>query len=317
LRTSIIIPTYNRPDDLKRCIETILIQTVRPDELIIVDDGDLPNEKEGLPLKKECEDAGIKYIYFKKDRPGLTASRNAGIRSARGDIIFFLDDDTALFPDYIERILKVYKEDVEGRIGGVGGAIANNKPLSRKQRVKRIFEIVFLTSGLKEGSVLPSGFCTNFGDTGRPLTVNTEVDFLSGGVSSFRKEIFNEFLFDEIKFQKYGLGEDKDFTYRVSRKYKLIFNPDARLLHLHSPQMRPDHFKDGWMHVNYAYIFFNSHIKKGFLSMLFFYYALFGYVLSRIITLLLSPKKGNLLFLKGVLRGVAEIISKREEAVVK
>ena len=183
MRTSVIIPTYNRPDDLKKCIESILTQTVRPDELIIVDDGALQE----LPLKKSCEDAGIGYLYFKKDKPGLTASRNAGIKLASGDIVIFFDDDVVLFPDYIEQILSVYKEDPGGEVGGVGGAVANTPPLKIKQRIKRALEIVFLISGLKEGKVLPSGFCTNFGDTDRPLVKNTEVDFLSGGVSSFRK----------------------------------------------------------------------------------------------------------------------------------
>jgi len=313
LRTSVIIPTYNRPDDLEKCVESIIIQTVRPDELIIVDDGDLQKQ----PLQQSCEEAGIGYIYFRKDKPGLTASRNAGIKLAGGDIVFFFDDDVVLFPDYVEQILSVYKEDAGGEVGGVGGAVSNTPPLKIKQRIKRALELVFLISGLKEGKVLPSGFCTNFGDTDRPPVKNTEVDFLSGGVSSFRRKVFDDFLFDEARFQKYGLGEDKDFTYRVSRKYKLIFNPSARVLHMHSLQMRPDLFKEGWMHVNYAYVFFSAHIKKGLLSRLLFYYALSGYVLSRFIILLLSPKRGNFLFLKGVLRGIAGIISGKQEIVVK
>jgi len=100
LRTSVIIPTYNRPDDLEKCVESIIIQTVRPDELIIVDDGDLQKQ----PLQQSCEEAGIGYIYFRKDKPGLTASRNAGIKLAGGDIVFFFDDDVVLFPDYVEQI---------------------------------------------------------------------------------------------------------------------------------------------------------------------------------------------------------------------
>ena len=53
LKTSVIIPTYNRESDLKNCIRSIIGQTVKPSELIIVDDGNLP----APPFKEECEEA--------------------------------------------------------------------------------------------------------------------------------------------------------------------------------------------------------------------------------------------------------------------
>ena len=304
-KPSIIIPTYNRPSDLRNCIKSILNQTIKPFEIIIVDDGDLSE----LPLQKECKDAGIQYKYFKKSKRGLTESRNEGIQLAAGDIIFFLDDDVVLFPDYIEEILIIYESDKEGLIGGVGGLIAKSSPKKLSHRLRRIIDIFFLVSGFNEGKILPSGFATNFGVKRNPSRKNMEVDFLSGGAMSFKKEIFKEFFFDNVRYINYGLGEDQEFSYRVSRKYKLIVNPKEMLLHLESIQMRPDKKAMGRMFVLNRYLFFREHVKKHWWSWIFFYYALFGYLIERTIIFVVSPKKEHLDRLRGILKAIKEILA--------
>jgi len=304
-KSSIIIPTYNRPFELRNCIKSLLDQTIKPFEIIIVDDGSLSE----FPFEKECTDAGIQYRYLKKHKPGLTASRNEGIKLATGDIIFFLDDDVVLFPDYIEEILKIYRSDKEGLIGGVGGFIANRRPVKFSHCLRRIFDIFFLVSGFNEGEVLPSGFTTNFGIKIIPSKKIREVDFLHGCAMSFRKEIFVDFSFDTDRYQNYGLGEDQDFSYRVSRKYKLFINPKATLLHLESPQMRPDKKNMGRMFVLNRYLFFRKNVKKHWWDWALFFYALFGYTLDRMIILLFSPTKEHFDRLRGILGAVREIFT--------
>ncbi|MBF0553795.1 MAG: glycosyltransferase family 2 protein [Nitrospirae bacterium] len=301
-KASIIIPTYNRPVDLKNCIESILNQTVPPYEIIVVDDGNLTE----LPLKAQCEQMGIKYVYYKKDKPGLTASRNKGIELATGDIVFFFDDDVVLFPDYIEQILNIYNTSED--VGGVGGAIANHKKLGLAKKLRKILEIPFLVSGVREGRVLPSGFCTSFGTTPFEIKKITEVDFLSGGVSSFKKEVFSKFAFDAKHFLNYGMGEDKDFSYRVSKAYKLIFNPHARLYHYEAPQMRPNGYREIFMFVVFTHYFFKQHVKKSPVQWLFFYYAFWGYLLSRVLVCIAAPKKHNFDKLRGLIGGFYEVI---------
>lgn len=304
-RASIVIPTYNRPDDLRNCIESILKQTVRPYEIIVVDDGNLQEP----PLRKECEAASIKYIYLKKNIPGLTASRNAGIKEASGDIVFFFDDDVILFPDYVKEILNIYKEDIKEKIGGVGGATDNITRLTPKDKIRKRFEFLFLVTGGREGKVLPSGFCTDFGTTANPLTEASRVDFLCGCSMSFRRKVFDEFLFDTTRYLKYGMGEDKDFTYRVSKKYHVVYTPEARLLHMESAVMSPDNFKKARMYTNFVFIFFKSHVMQSRIQWLFFYYALAGFTLSKTLVALFSPKKKNFAYLKGILAGINDIIS--------
>ena len=303
-KASVIIPTYNRPLELKNCIKSILEQTVKPYELIVVDDGNLSE----LPVKKECQEKGIHYIYLKKDKPGLTESRNKGIGLASGDIIFFFDDDVVLFPDYISEILSIYQNDKDGIVGGVGGEVVNRKPLKIRTCLRRLFDIFFLVTGFNEGKVLPSGFCVNYGDTEFTIKKIKKVDFLSGGVCSFRKEVFKEFLFNTEKYLGYGLGEDIEFSYRVSKKYTLIFNPKARLLHLDSPKMSIDDMREGRMYMMNRYIFFNKYVKKGWWSWLFFYYALFGYVSIRIISLIILPRREKAGELKGYFLAFGDIL---------
>ena len=300
LKTSLIIPTYNRPEALSDCIDSVLKQTVLPDELIIVDDGNL----EEIPYEKACQNKGIHTIYYKKDTPGLTRSRNKGVELSSGDIILFLDDDVILFPDYIEQILAGYDENTSG----VGGLVEIELPKTFKNSIRRIFEIIFLISGMEEGKVLPSGFCTNYSTTNRPIKELKKVDFLDGGVMSVRSEVFEEFSFNE-KYNRCGMGEDKDFSYRVAQRYNVKINPKARLYHMNSIIMSPNDVDVERMFIIAQHLFFINYIKKGWWSWLFFYYALFGYTLLKIINLIFYFKKKTLLQLKGIFKGYKDIIS--------
>lgn len=303
LTNSIIIPTYNRPDDLRNCLQTLLSQTRAPTELIVVDDGNLEN----VPLADEFAGAGISLIYIKKNHPGLTESRNEGIRIASGDIIFFLDDDVLLFPDYLEQIMVVYEEQ-EGFIGGVGG-LEDNKPAMRhRDYIKRIFELPFLTWGLREGRVLRSGFCTQFGESPIPIKNITRVDFLSGGVSSFDRRIFSEFAFTP-RFREHGLGEDKDFTIMVSRHHSLYVNPKARLIHLEAQVMRPQDRRFSRMFLIGTFLLFSRHMKRGWYDWPIFWYSVFGYTLVRSLAFLVFPNRGKLEKLKGIADAVKTILT--------
>ncbi|MFN3405798.1 MAG: glycosyltransferase family 2 protein [Cytophagaceae bacterium] len=97
---SIIIPTYNRASALKRCIDSVLNQTVRPKEILIIDDGSLDNTKD---VVEAYSDETI--IYIRKENGERGAARNTGILKASGDYITFLDSDDLLYKDYFEKAL--------------------------------------------------------------------------------------------------------------------------------------------------------------------------------------------------------------------
>ena len=305
-KASIIIPTYFRPQELRKCLRSIFKQTIKPYELIIVDDGDLSE----VPIKDECRGAGIHFIYHKKVIPGLTESRNAGISLSSGDIIFFFDDDAVLSPTYLEEILKTYESDVMERVGGAGGMITNPKPLNLSHRIRKLFEIVFLISGIREGKVLRSGFFADLFESEASFSGTIEVDFLPGCAMSFRKEVFQEFSFTD-SYRSYGFGEDKDFSYQVSKKYSLLINRAARLMHMESPEMRPDKKAYGKKIVLGRYLFFRDHIKKNWWDWGFFYYSVSGYIIIRTVIFFVSPGRNNAAHLTGIFSAIRDVIARK------
>lgn len=101
-KVSVIIPTYNREKYVKKCLESILNQTLKDIEIIIVDDGSQDNTKE---IVNSYKDKRIKYIY--KNNTGIGDTRNKGISLSRGEYIAFVDID-----DYIDELMleKMYKK---------------------------------------------------------------------------------------------------------------------------------------------------------------------------------------------------------------
>ena len=97
---SVIIPTYNRYRMVTRAIESVLTQTYRNIELIIVDDASKDNTFE--LLKTEYADPRIKIVRHPRNLGGA-AARNSGIRNAKGGLIAFLDSDDEWLPEKLAR----------------------------------------------------------------------------------------------------------------------------------------------------------------------------------------------------------------------
>lgn len=306
IHISAIIPTYHRPDDLDNCLDSILAQTRLPDEIILVDDGDLG----GFPKQELFEAKGIDCFYVQKSVPGVTESRNKAAELARGKILVFLEDDVVLFDNYIEQLMLIYEtQDKDGSLGGVGGIIENEGLTPLEALGERIPFVLFGISGFKEGRVLRSGFATDYGRTGFPISEVQQVDFLLGGVSSFKKEIFDEFKFSNRyrSASGYGQGEDKEFSYRVSRKYKLFINPAARLFHYSAPKKNFNRFIKGRAFVLSRYYFFSESVKKSPVDWLFFWYAILGYTLYQTAKLITFKRKEWDRW-RGVFAGIWDIV---------
>jgi len=110
---SIIIPTYKRTDMLARAIRSVLNQTYKNIEIIVVDD----NESNSI-FRKEVEiimqsfqgDSRVKYIQHPYNKNGA-AARNTGIKSSTGDYISFLDDDDYYLPEKIKKEVQFLEEN--------------------------------------------------------------------------------------------------------------------------------------------------------------------------------------------------------------
>lgn len=306
LSTSVVIPTYHRPAELEIALRSILTQTRLPDELIIVDDGDLAE----VPLLDPLQRAGVRCRLVRKERPGLTESRNLAVSIADGDLIFFFDDDVELFPDYLDEVVRVYAQDRIGRIGGVGGVIVNQKPSNTKRRLRQILDRLFLVSGNTEGKVLISGFCVDYGHTGQIPDADRDVDFLAGAACSYRRSVFDSLRFTP-GYRDAAFGEDKDFSYRVAKRWRLVLAARARLAHFESPTMRPEPVARGRKFITGRYLFFRDLVHHTWWDWVLFWYACCGYLIIRLLILAASWRRNDWDRIRGVVHGIGDILTGR------
>ena len=96
MNISVIIPTFNRKKTLKRAIQSVLMQSYTPYEIIIIDDGSDDGTKEWL----KDNYPNVKYIY--QMNSGVSSARNKGIKFARGDWIALLDSDDEWLPSKLK-----------------------------------------------------------------------------------------------------------------------------------------------------------------------------------------------------------------------
>jgi glucosyl-dolichyl phosphate glucuronosyltransferase len=115
--TSVIIVTKDRPDNLRHLLKSLLKQSLRPDEIIIIDNNSSKNYETVYNEFKNC--LPLKIIV--EIKPGIPAARNRGLQEAIGEIILFTDDDCEADPKWIENLTKPFY--MNPYIGMVGGEI--------------------------------------------------------------------------------------------------------------------------------------------------------------------------------------------------
>ena len=104
-KISIIVPVYNREEYLKKCIDSIVSQSYKNLEIILVDDGSTDSS---LSVCREYENADSRIIVISKENGGVSSARNAGLDSATGDFIGFVDSDDYIEEDMYERLIQPY-----------------------------------------------------------------------------------------------------------------------------------------------------------------------------------------------------------------
>lgn len=105
-RVSVIIPSYNRAHLIGRAVQSVLNQTYKDFEIIVVDDASTDNTEK---VVKSFSDERIRYAWHKENRGGA-AARNTGIKIAQGDYIAFLDSDDIWLPEKLEKQIQVFKD---------------------------------------------------------------------------------------------------------------------------------------------------------------------------------------------------------------
>lgn len=236
---SIVIPTYYRVKDLSELFNSILRQTVKPLEVIVVDD--TPTDV----IKNICEEyygkfkaINIDLIYIKNWRePSLTIARNIGVSVAKGDIILFLGSDVILYPHYIEKILEVF--EIKKEALGVQGWIV----LKIRRRTPYLWSPlrkIFFLSHLSKNSCKLSEY---------PYVLKGIIgcEALYGANMAYKREVFDNLglKFDE-NLKRYSYMEDVLFSHSLykMRPNSLYITPYARLIHKRSEEGRTER-RDG------------------------------------------------------------------------
>ena len=211
---SVVIPTYSRPVFLKRCIRSVLDQTYKNIEIIVVDDNDPDTEarRETEQVMQSFADIdNITYLKHPHNKNG-SAARNTGWRHASGKYITFIDDDDAMAPTKIAKQVQCLEQ-----LDPSWGACYTGYRLFKEHGDPQI------------SSEKRSGDCY--------VAALMRTLFICGGSNLFlRKSVMDELNgFDETFIR----NQDLEFLVRVTENYKLAY-VDEILLTIYQEGVRPD-----------------------------------------------------------------------------
>jgi cellulose synthase/poly-beta-1,6-N-acetylglucosamine synthase-like glycosyltransferase len=238
MNVSVVIPTYYRSYDLFRLFESLLQQSVKPVEVLIVDD--TPT----TVIKHLCEEytpifniVGIVLLYIKRQgfQRSISMARNLGAKTAQGDIVIFIDSDIMLYPDYIGKILSIFRKNPKTMGVGAWFSPSTARQVSargiRYQSNQTLLKIFALERDSRDS-------CRNFE---YPLVLSRTIhcQWLLGGSMSLRRSVFNEFQFDE-NLKGYSWGEDFLLSNQINKRYpnSLLITPDAKGINVYSEEAR-------------------------------------------------------------------------------
>ena len=111
---SVVIPTFNRASQVQAAVKSVLAQTYREFEVIVVDDGSTDGTKSIFQRFLSENNAANQVRYMFQPNQGQSAARNKGVEAARGEWIAFLDSDDTWFPEKLELQMKAL-ERFEGK----------------------------------------------------------------------------------------------------------------------------------------------------------------------------------------------------------
>jgi len=295
LKISTIIPTLNRVDCLKNALESIIDQRYKPFEVIIVDQSDNSIVREFFNSKKqEFILNNIKLIYAKQSIKSLAMARNFGVWIAKGDWISFLDDDVILDKNYYFEMKTYIIENSDKVIlhGLIENIKLNNSPFGKIEGfIKKIFRL--------ENNMNCYGFLypSFFGNLPTEFSEPINCMWASGCNMFVKYSVAKSFKFDE-KLTSYSFAEDKDFSYRVYKKYTngLIALPGAKLQHLETPAARIQSIKLYYMRVVYIYYLFLKNIDINYYNVLIFTLSRIGLMLIYLVPRIRIKRKPHFEF---------------------
>ena len=204
MKYSIIVPVYNRPDEVDELLQSLCEQTVKDFEVIIVEDGSVK------PCKDVCNKyAGILSLhYYAKENSGPGQSRNYGAEHANGEYVIILDSDVVLPSGYLQAIEEELAQQPCEAFGGPDAAHPDFTPVQKA--ISYSMTSFFTTGGIRGGKAKLDKFY--------PRSFNMGI----------RRDVYQQLG----GFTKMRFGEDIDFSYRiVEAGYQPRLFPEAWVWH--------------------------------------------------------------------------------------
>ena len=276
-KISIIIPTLNRQESLKKIVSQICKNKNIILEILIIEQGDIDTTKKVL---KSMEDKRIKVIF--SEIKSSSIARNVGIKNSKSEFLLFLDDDILINKETPEVIINEFNKSP--KINGI--TCYDIDYLPNKNMILKVFLSLFnLDSFQKKTKILNSGF-------GTPIQLNNRksyVEYLSPGHMALRKSYLEK---NNLTFPEYFLGwsccEGMYLThsmYKLSPK-SLILHPKAKVRNIGKAYSKFDSNKALIrMRILYQYIFWYNVVKKNRTDLFFYLIANFGLLFISIIKL--------------------------------
>ncbi|MEE0441481.1 MAG: glycosyltransferase family 2 protein [Thomasclavelia sp.] len=192
---SVVIPVYNKSENVKETIQSVLLQTEKNFEIIVIDDG---STDDSIEIIKSFEDQRIKIIN--QSNQGVSVARNNGIKNAKGKYVSFLDADDLWETNYLEVTKKLFEKYSEAKIAC---------PSYRIKYEKKEYIPTWKNVSTYEDCII-----TNFLET----AVSNFWIFTSSNIT-IKNEIFNDMniLFPVGE----SVYEDFDFYFRLGMRYKI------------------------------------------------------------------------------------------------
>lgn len=222
--SSIVIPTYNRVEKLKKCLFAIEKQSYQKKayEVIVIDDGSTDNTEEFLKAYKKSNTINLRY--HKQANMGPAAARNYGIENAKGNIIILLGDDMIMgYPDFIKDHIEFHLE----------WSMLSHACMGYIEWAKEIKSNIFLEliTSTKGGQQFSYEYFK-----GKDKDNVGWIGFLGSNISFKRDFCLTHGLFNHEKF-KHAMWEDTELGYRLE-KYGLMIHYRENIFVYH------DHFVD-------------------------------------------------------------------------
>ena len=196
---SVIVPVYNVEDYLRKCIDSLIDQTLKDIEIILVDDGS--TDKSGnICDEYVLKDNRVKVVH--KENGGLSDARNTGIDIARGKYISFIDSDDWIEIQMLERLYNL--------------AIANEADIVQGDYIK-VYDENITVRNISE-NIMKYNSEKILNELYRDNSIKTVVVW---------NKIYKRELFNNIRFPKGKLHEDEFTTYKVLHKANLIIDTNA------------------------------------------------------------------------------------------